>query len=251
MRIAVLSDTFDRDSTGLPERLKGVCGDLFSMFKFPLPKLLLLGLGLVCARAVLVAEEPANLSTAKAAVIRYADSGDYAKALAETSRQASAWIAARAARTMDGEKLALILDIDETALTNLPHMREMDFGYLPKLWDEWVEEGTAPRIEPVFAVYQTARRYGVTVFFITGRKESDRPGTVRNLQDAGYTEYEQLICKPRGFKGTSGDYKTTARKQLEAEGWTIIANVGDQQSDLSGGYSEKVFKLANPFYLID
>ncbi|MGB6550988.1 MAG: HAD family acid phosphatase [Xanthobacteraceae bacterium] len=30
----------------------------------------------------------------------------------------------------------------------------------------------------------------------------------------------------------------------------MIANVGDQESDLSGGYAEKTFKLPNPFYYI-
>ncbi len=221
------------------------------MPKLKLLRLLLLGLGLFCAQAGMVAEVPTNLSRAKAAVIRYADSGEYEQALARTGDEASNWIAARAARRVDGEKLALVLDIDETALTNLPHMRKMDFGYLPKQWDEWVEAAEAPRIESVFNVYETAQCYGVTVFFITGRKESNRPGTKRNLHAVGYTEYEQLVCKPQDFPGTSGDYKTAARKRLEAEGWTIIANVGDQLSDLEGGHSEKTFKLVNPFYLID
>jgi predicted secreted acid phosphatase len=153
--------------------------------------------------------------------------------------------------SIEGEKLAIVLDIDETVLSNLPHMRDMDFGYLPKFWDESVEEGTAPAIEALRQVYEIARLYQVTVFFITGRKESDRPGTVKNLAAMSMGEYEQLICKPVGYTGTSRDYKTAARKGLEAEGFTIIANVGDQHSDLQGGYSEKIFKLVNPFYLID
>ena len=36
-----------------------------------------------------------------------------------------------------------------------------------------------------------------------------------------------------------------------ATGWhTIIANVGDQWSDLDGGFAERVFKLPNPVYFI-
>mgnify|MGYP003650988825 CR=1 FL=1 len=210
-----------------------------------------LGVALFGASALMVAEVPTNLTTAKRAVLRYVDSGEYSKDLATTADQASEWIAARVARPVDGEKLALVLDIDETVLTNLPHMREMDFGYLPKMWDEWVEEGDAPAIQSIHKVYQTALHHQVTVFFITGRKETDRPGTVKNLAVMDLGDYEQLICKPNGYKGTSGAYKTAARKRLEAEGWTIIANVGDQHSDLEGGHSEKIFKLVNPFYLID
>lgn len=197
------------------------------------------------------AEVPLNLSTAKTAVLRYVDSGAYDRDLEASGEKAVAWIEERVAVRKEGENLALILDIDETALSNLRHMREMDFGYLPKLWDEWVEEGTAPALEPVKRIYDTARRLGVTVFFITGRKESDRPGSEKNLRAAGFGDYEQLICKPRAYPGTSGDYKTAARRGLTEEGWVIIANVGDQQSDLAGGYAEKTFKLVNPFYLID
>lgn len=221
------------------------------MLKLILARVAWLGLGLACVQAVMVAEVPANISTTKKAVLRYVDSGEYTKDLAAIADQARGWIATRAGVSIEGEKLAIVLDIDETVLSNLPHMRDMDFGYLPKFWDEWVEEGTAPAIEALRQVYEIARLYQVTVFFITGRKESDRPGTVKNLAAMSMGEYEQLICKPVGYTGTSRDYKTAARKGLEAEGFTIIANVGDQHSDLQGGYSEKIFKLVNPFYLID
>ncbi len=41
----------------------------------------------------------------------------------------------------------------------------------------------------------------------------------------------------------------TIWQQIEAEGYVIIANIGDQTSDLIGGYAEKTFKLPNPLYL--
>ena len=36
--------------------------------------------------------------------------------------------------------------------------------------------------------------------------------------------------------------------QLTAGGRVIIANLGDQDSDLTGGYAERTFKLPDPFY---
>ena len=39
--------------------------------------------------------------------------------------------------------------------------------------------------------------------------------------------------------------------KITADGYTIIANLGDQESDLAGGYAEKTFKLPNPFYLTE
>jgi len=34
------------------------------------------------------------------------------------------------------------------------------------------------------------------------------------------------------------------------QGYTIIVNIGDQMSDLDGGFAERTYKLPNPFYFI-
>ena len=34
-------------------------------------------------------------------------------------------------------------------------------------------------------------------------------------------------------------------------GYLIILNVGDQESDLTGGFADRTFKLPNPFYFIE
>ena len=39
-------------------------------------------------------------------------------------------------------------------------------------------------------------------------------------------------------------------RQIEQQGYTIIANIGDQPSDLDGGFSEQTYLLPNPFYRI-
>jgi hypothetical protein len=40
------------------------------------------------------------------------------------------------------------------------------------------------------------------------------------------------------------------RREIIAQGFQIIANLGDQASDLAGGCAERGFKLPNPFYFI-
>jgi acid phosphatase len=40
------------------------------------------------------------------------------------------------------------------------------------------------------------------------------------------------------------------RRQIEQQGYTIIANIGDQPSDLDGGFSEQTYLLPNPFYRV-
>ncbi|MFM1851715.1 MAG: hypothetical protein RIS54_1399 [Verrucomicrobiota bacterium] len=215
-----------------------------------MPRVLVL-LALSCLLIIpLRALEPPNLSVAKQAVIRYADTGDYERDIAEVVGYARDWLEARVARRAEGEKLALVLDIDETALSNLKHMREMDFGYVPEHWDAWVANDIAPAFAPVLQLFQWAREHDVAGFFITGRREKDRPGTERNLRAVGYGDHAGLFLKPDTSTAPTQTFKTEQRQKLEAAGWTIIANLGDQRSDLAGGASERVYKLPNPYYLI-
>ncbi|HKB57027.1 MAG TPA: HAD family acid phosphatase, partial [Lacunisphaera sp.] len=139
--------------------------------------------------------------------------------------------------------------IDETTLSNLSHILDNDFSYVPKTWDGWVAEGRAPAIIPVQAVYETVVRAKVDVFFITGRRERDRPGTERNLREVGYETWTKIFFKPNDFTETTRAFKIDMRRKLMADGYIIIANIGDQDSDLAGGYAERYFKLPNPFYI--
>jgi len=195
------------------------------------------------------AAEPPNLYLLKQELIAYAESGAYARSLAAVAAEAKAWVERRAAPPQPGGRLAIVFDLDETLLSNLAHMREMDFGYLPELWDQWVAEGTAPAIQPVKEVYLAARARGVAVFYLTGRREKDRPGTEANLRAAGLDDHVALHLKPDADRGPTQAFKTATRKKITEDGYTIIANLGDQHSDLAGGFAERTFKLPNPFYL--
>lgn len=93
----------------------------------------------------------------------------------------------------------------------------------------------------------------VTVFFVTGRYESPeaRAWTEKNLTNAGYQDWKQLYMRDPKTAGQSvSGHKTAARTDIEQQGFTIIANIGDQNSDLVGGHAERVFKIPNPFYFI-
>jgi hypothetical protein len=92
------------------------------------------------------------------------------------------------------------------------------------------------------------RAAGVEVIFITGRRESDRSGSEKNLRAAGFGDYAALWLKPNGANSSTEQFKTETRRRIEAEGRTIIANVGDQASDLVGGFSERTYKVPGPFY---
>lgn len=196
-----------------------------------------------CATA---SREPPNLLPHKEQIRTYVESGQYQRDLGAVAARAIRWIEQRAATP--GPNFAVVLDLDETLFFNWPHISAMDFGYVHREWERWVSEAKAPPIEPVREVYRTARRLGVKVIFITGRPERERASTERNLRAIDCGEYFALICAPDRTSESNAAYKTGARRKLASEGHVIIANVGDQASDLAGGFAERTFKLPNAFY---
>lgn len=194
------------------------------------------------------AAEPANLDHHKNEIRRYVDSGEYLRDITSVSSQAKAWLTERAARRSSGERLAVVFDLDETLLSNLPFMLAEDLGGSDAAWDAWLAKGEDPVIEPVRDLYRLARRLGVEVIFITGRHEHLRAATERNLREVECADYAALISTPDGLKKTAEAFKTGERKRLAEQGYVIIANIGDQESDLAGGYAERTFKLPDPFY---
>ena len=146
-------------------------------------------------------------------------------------------------------KRAIVFDVDETALSNYSAIDADDFKYGPKSQAEATDE-IGKAIPPTLALYKLAQKKGIATFFITGRGEAVRDHTAHNLQREGFTNYNALVLKPAGFTGTTVDYKSSARKAIEDQGYRIVASVGDQYSDLAGGHEAAAFKLPNPFYFL-
>lgn len=147
---------------------------------------------------------------------------------------------------------AVVLDIDETTLSNYSHIKECDFGYIPVLWNEWVDKAKAPPIPHILRLYDTLLTLNVSFFFITGRTIEFYEPTLKNLHEAGFTKVDSLIMREGKEKTmTATEYKSEIRKKIEEQGFNIILNVGDQMSDLEGGYAVKTVKLPNYMYYIE
>lgn len=199
-----------------------------------------------CATAT---HEPRNLDLVKAEIRDYVKSGQYEREIATVAAKADAWLVERAGRRAMGERLTVVFDLDETLLSNWPEIDSLGLGYWPPVWEAWVADGKAPVIEPVREVYRTARRLGVEVYLITGRHEHQRAGTEKNLRAIECTEFAALVMKRDEDNETTAAFKTAERARLAGAGCVIVANLGDQESDLVGGYAERTFKLPSPFYL--
>jgi hypothetical protein len=206
-----------------------------------------------------VTSEPPNVGDARDVARGYHDSGAYDRDLAAVARDAGGWIAARSGGV---SRPALVLDIDETALSNWEIIIRDDFGRpiggpcdlatdAPCGWAAWDQLGRDPAIAPTLDLFRQARRRGIDVFFITGRPENQRAATERNLRASGYVGYARLFMVPNGAHyASAADFKAPVRAQIEQLGYQIIANVGDQPSDLHGGHAERDFLLPNPFYRV-
>ncbi len=198
--------------------------------------------------------DPPNLSLVKNELKNYYNSGCYQKELTQVIQKAQRYIDQQAEINLKGKpqkKLALVLDIDETSLSNYKSMIGRDFGGNRKEYHKDVMAADAPAIKPMLALYQDARKHGITIFFVTGRHESERKATEKNLQKAGYSGWSGLYLRPINYTSKSIiPFKSHTRKMITEKGYTIVASIGDQYSDLKGGYAQKVFKLPNPFYYL-
>lgn len=191
-----------------------------------------------------------NLRFVKDRIIEFHDSGRYDQEIRQVTARARAYLDERLPR-LGGEKVAVILDIDETALSNYPHLKECDFGYLPSAWTAWVLDGQAPAIAGTLELYRYARQKGVAVIFLTGRTEKEREATERNLRSVGFQDFERLLMQERRSPDIpTGLFKVRQRRALVEAGYRILVNLGDQDGDLEGGYSEAVYKLPNPMYYV-
>ena len=144
-------------------------------------------------------------------------------------------------------KPAIVLDIDETSLSNYADLSAAGFNTSALAMSAVAGHGTA--IKPTLRLYSDAVARGVAVFFVTGRPSAIDSITQSNLRRVGYNKgWNGLYEKPTSI-GTE-QFKSSTRAMIEKHGYDIVANVGDQQSDLDGGHADRDFKLPDPFYFI-
>jgi predicted secreted acid phosphatase len=194
--------------------------------------------------------EPENHAVVVDRLVRYHDSGEYDREIRDVVDDARAHLEARAKRTSKDEKLAAVFDIDETSLSNWDVLSGCGFCSYPsqlKLYPN--AQGVA--IVPVLELFNYAKKNGIAVFFITGRQNAQRDATIKNLTDVGYSGWTDLITQPDGNKQPARVFKSQERQEIENKGYRIVLNIGDQASDLAGCCAERIFKLPNPFYLVN
>ncbi len=159
---------------------------------------------------------------------------------------------------------AIVFDADDTTLwTYDMEDGAMHFVFDPKLQnDEWVQKERFPATPSMVGFVNRAQRMGFAIFGLTGRSDTQEQATLNNLEKVGYTPFnsrnfytkwsgtnpQPKYIKCATEKCTTVEYKAGTRRHIEKLGYDIVLNVGDQWSDLQGGYADRVLKLPNPTY---
>lgn len=149
-------------------------------------------------------------------------------------------------------KPTVVFDIDETALSNYEHTKEIGFGFVFKLWDEWLEKADAKAIPETKKFYDWLIEKNIHIVFISGRDEETYLATLKNLKDQGYSKFDTLIVRTSLTKKIpAAEWKAIERAKLVENGFDIIACIGDQWSDMVGGNTGIKIKLPNYLYIIE
>ncbi|ROP52507.1 HAD family acid phosphatase [Streptomyces sp. PanSC9] len=180
----------------------------------------------VAALAAMAAPAEAATTSSTAGAAAKVDYATWQQDCQTVMNDALPYLKQRIAAAKPGEKQAIVFDIDNTTL-------ETDFGFsFPQ-----------PANKPVLNVARYAQDHGVKLFFVTARPGIVYWPTEYNLEHDGYDVSGLYVRGLLDLFKDVASYKTAQRVGIENQGYTIIANIGNSATDLSGGHAEKTYKL--------
>jgi len=209
----------------------------------------------------------------------FAPDSNYAQEAEFVADQGGRWLAARAHAHYGGGTKAIVLDVDDTTLATWNYEVASNWDYNPTTNAAYVTGQLFPAVPGMVDMVKQAAAEGYAIFWITGRPTTQEAATLGNLTadgvgvDAGYPApttlkdgEDGLFTKPAladyppylvaacsgdpGGKCTTDHYKAATRQHIESLGYEIVANFGDQYSDMSGGFEDRAFKMPNPNYFL-
>jgi len=180
------------------------------------------------------------------AIRRYHDLGRFDADRATVARAASVRLADIVSSTcLEGPdqcramRVAMIVDVDDTLLD----------WYRPYARANFTPSGAVRQSAVHTCATNEAKRLGVAVLVVSGRREPVRSATVSCLKRRGVSEWDALVLRSDAQDDLSAAlYKQQAFDALRAEGWLVALNIGDQRADLTGETTTSRYLLPNPLY---
>lgn len=140
-------------------------------------------------------------------------------------------------RDLAGLPPAVVVDIDETVLDNVPlNARDIltNQVYSYDRWNTWVDQAKAQALPGAVEFLQAADKKGITVYYITNREHSQVQATVNNLRLRGFpvAHNEQVLAAstPTGGCEQAG-YGKNCRRQWVASHARVLMLAGDSFGD--------------------
>jgi predicted secreted acid phosphatase len=201
-------------------------------------------------------------------VYQASSDSQYAKDLARLESDAKKYIKKAATKARHkGEKAAVVFDIDDTLLLSLDYEKKTNYTYNGTTWADYVNKADRPAVFGTPELVAYAESKGVEVFYNSGLSEAQRSAAVANLKKVGADinldadhmflkdkanppAYLSSCATPGAWTCTTVQYKSGTRQHIEDLGYDVVANFGDQYSDLEGGYADRTYKLPNPTYFV-
>ena len=142
-----------------------------------------------------------------------------------------------APRNLAGLPPAVVVDIDETLLDNVPlNARDIinNQVYSYDRWNTWVEQAKAQALPGSVAFLQAARQKGIQVYYLTNREHSQVAATAKNLRLRGFpieSDAQILAAStPTGHCESAG-YGKQCRRQWVARHARVLLMAGDSLGD--------------------
>jgi predicted secreted acid phosphatase len=208
-----------------------------------------LGLLAVAVTAVPIAATAAAKEPAAPAppeqIVQYYEGGEYQADLKKATDAATKSLKSQVKKKP--KKPAIVFDIDDTLESTYLCAKQSNFERNAITVCQARTEQQP--IKPVWSLLKLAQKNKVALFLITGRPVGIEPGTRDQLKRDGLKGKYTLIMRPNADLGKpTVPFKSGERKKIQKKGYKILVNIGDQKSDLDGGFSVKKFKVPNPMY---
>lgn len=162
-------------------------------------------------------------------------SAEYQAIASQTYADARNALDAALQTTSGEEPPAIILDLDETAMLNVPfeaRMVKQGKTYDPAAWSQWVMESAATAVPGASEFLAYAHSRGVVLFYITNRKAEEEAATRRNLEELGFpldANADTILTRGERPEWSSGD--KTPRRDFVSSHYRVILVLGDDLND--------------------
>ena len=160
-------------------------------------------------------------------------SAEYHAAVLQAFRSATAAVE-RHASTAGGRVWAVILDADETVISNLQYQIErsrVNAGFTPETWNAWVRRREAKALPGAAPFLARVRALGGRIAIVTNRLQSECADTQAVFNGAGLV-YDVMLCRPDGGPSDKNPrFAAVAKGEGGAGPVEVAAFVGDNIQD--------------------